>query len=342
MNANPARPSVPPLTVEVTRGELVECRHTVHAVVVECTGQMVRFWGEVAAPVFPRSAYKPLMALMLLETGAAERYSLSEREIALGCASHGGEPAHVAAVTAWLARLGLEGRALECGADLPIYEPAARALLRSGGAPDPLCHNCSGKHTGFLTVARHLGVETRGYIAPDHPVQVKAREVLEALMDMDLTRVPHGTDGCGFPQYGLPLRTLALGMARLAAPETLGKIRGAAATRINHAIAAEPFYIAGTERLCTELARVTAGRILAKAGAEGVNVAWLPGQGVGVALKVADGAARGRNPALLAVLRQQGLLSAEEWRALAPYASPVIRNAAGREVGLLRVAGMES
>ena len=333
-------PPFPPLTVEVTRGDLVECRHIVHAVVVNAAGQVQRAWGEVESPIYPRSAYKPLLALMLVETGAADRFGLSERELSLACASHNGEPAHVAAVTAWLARLGMDARNLECGVDLPIHEPSARALHRSGNAPEALHNNCSGKHTGFLTVARHLGLDPAGYIRREHPVQVRAQQVLEELMGLELSRVPHGVDGCGFPQFGVPLRALAWGMARLAAPETLGGIRSKAAARINRAIAAEPFYIAGTDRFCTDLARATQGRVLAKAGAEGVYSAWVPGQGLGVALKTADGAARARNPALAAVLRAQGLLSAAEFSVLAAHASPVLRNVAGREVGLLRVAGL--
>ena len=333
--------SSPSFTVEVTRGDLVECRHLVHAALVDARGNLLRSWGDVESPVFPRSAYKPLMALMLVETGAADRFRLFQRELAMACSSHGGEPQHVATVAAWLARLGLTPGHLECGAELPLHEPTARALLRSGDTPTALHSDCSGKHTGFLTVARHLGLEPKGYIHPDHPVQVRVRVLLEELMGLDLTRVPHGVDGCGFPQYGIAPRTLAAAMARLAAPETLGAERAQAATRINQAVAAEPFYIAGSDRLCTELARVTQGRILAKTGAEGVNVAWLPGQGLGMALKVADGAARARSPALLALLRAQGLLSGDELSALEVHAHPVVRNVVGRPVGLLRVAGVD-
>lgn len=327
-----------PLVVEVARGALVESRHVVHAVVSDAAGAIVAAWGDTAGWVYARSAIKPLQAVPLVESGAADAFGLSDAELALACASHNGEPAHVAAVEAWLARIGLSPADLACGTHLPIHEPSAHALLRAGTAPGPQHNNCSGKHTGVLTTAVHLGEPTGGYIRPKHPAQQRIVAVLEAFTGIALCDAPRGVDGCGFPQLGLPLAALATGMARLADPGALRPERRAAVARINAAVAAEPFMIAGTGRFCTAVVEATRGRVLAKAGAEGVYTAWWPDAGLGVALKVADGAARPRNLALAAMLRHLGALDEAAWQALLPAMGTVVRNHAGDAVGELRVA----
>jgi len=170
-----------PLVVEVTRGDMVESRHRAAAAILDRTGKVIEAWGDIARPVYGRSATKPIQALALIESGAADHYGLGEVEIALTCASHNGEPRQVAAVTAWLARVGLGVADLECGAHLPYDEDSVAAMIRAGAKPTAAHNNCSGKHAGFLTTARHLGEPTRGYIAWDHPVQQRVLRVLEAM-----------------------------------------------------------------------------------------------------------------------------------------------------------------
>ncbi|HLJ19996.1 MAG TPA: asparaginase, partial [Stellaceae bacterium] len=235
-----------PVLVETTRGEMVESRHTGAAAVVDAAGRIVRSWGDIDAPVFARSAIKPLQALPLVETGAAERFGLGPVELALACASHRGEPIHVETVKRWLARADLGPQDLECGAHAPGNAAAAEALIRAGEAPSAVHNNCSGKHSGFLTTARHRGEPTRGYIGPDHPVQVRVRAVLEEMSGLDLSRAPRGTDGCGIPVIGISLRGMARAMARLADPKGLPAERAAASTRILDAMAAAPLMVSGT------------------------------------------------------------------------------------------------
>jgi hypothetical protein len=225
-----------PILIEVLRGTMVESRHCGAAAIVDAEGRVVAAWGDIERPVYARSAIKPLQALPLIETGAADRFELGDEEIALACASHSGEPEHVQHVERWLARIGLTPDDLECGAHAPFNEEASVTLLRGGTAASALHNNCSGKHTGFLTTAVHLGVGTRGYIQPDHPVQRYWQEVLAQMSGVDLAPAPAGIDGCGIPVRGLSLRATAAAMAQLAAPVRLAPVRAAAAGRVLRAL----------------------------------------------------------------------------------------------------------
>jgi L-asparaginase II len=328
----------PPLVVEATRGTLVESRHRVAVAAVDAKGATVFCAGDVAALAYPRSAIKPIQAIALVESGAADAFGLGDAEIALACASHGGEPRHVEVARAWLARIGLTEDDLECGAHAPNDTKASVALARSGAKPSPLHNNCSGKHSGFLTVARHLGHPTKGYIEPDHPVQ---RRVIATVMEMagaPIEGAPRGIDGCGIPVVGMPISSLARAMARFADPAELAPPRRAAIERIRRAMAAEPFLVAGTNRFTTRVIEATGGRVLLKEGAEGVYCGALPQRGIGIALKAEDGAARAAAVAMGHMLVALSALEAREAALLADALSPAIVNVAGREVGRLRVA----
>jgi L-asparaginase II len=185
-----------PELVEVLRGTRTESRHRGAVAVVDADGAAVLTLGDIAAPVFPRSAVKPLQALPLIESGAADRYGFGDEELALACASHGGEPAHVAVASRMLARAGLDGAALECGAHWPSHQAASHALARSGEAPSALHNNCSGKHAGFVCVACVSGVDHRGYVAAGHPVQREVRAAIEALTGVGVSEDQCGIDGC--------------------------------------------------------------------------------------------------------------------------------------------------
>lgn len=321
-----------PVLVAVTRGGVVESRHGGRFAVVGADGATLVEGGRVDEPTFPRSAIKFIQALPLVETGAADAFAVSTAELALACASHNGETMHTEAVGAWLGRVGLGERDLECGPHAP-HGPAAEALIRAGRAPDRVHNNCSGKHTGFLTVARHLGVPTVGYSTQDHPVQ---RLVADALRDMtgaDPKDAPVGIDGCGVPTWAMPVRGLALAMARIADPAGLAPGRRRAIERLRAAITAFPAMIAGTGRLCTAVVAETRGEVLVKTGAEGVFVAAVPRLRLGFALKIDDGATRASEVAILALLRRLGAFDDAAWARLARYAEPVMVNTQGKRVG---------
>ena len=326
-----------PMVVEVTRGNMVESRHRVDAAVVDPDGKVVRAWGDIEPPVYGRSAIKPLQALPLIESGAADRFGISAAETALACASHSGEPRHIEQVTAWLARIGCRVADLECGSHMPYNETSAQLLIRAGRKPDAAYNNCSGKHTGFLSTARHLGEPTAGYIRYDHPVQQRILGVLEQMAGLRLGDAPRGIDGCGIPVIGIPLGNMALAMARLAdSGQRLPAGRVAAGKRIVAAMAAEPFFVAGTDSFCTSVMQLIGPKVVLKGGAEGVHTAVLRTLGLGVALKVKDGAGRAAEVAMGRVLRDLKLLSADEEKALAEALTPTIRNRVGRETGHIR------
>ncbi len=335
--ASPANCSNP-ILVETTRGEMVESRHTGAAAVVDAAGRAVRVWGDIDRPVFARSAIKPLQALPLVESGAAERFGLGDAEIALACASHRGEPIHVETVRRWLARADLGPQDLECGAHAPGNTAAAEALIRAGERPSALHNNCSGKHSGFLTTARHKGEPTHGYIEPDHPVQRRVTAALEEMSGLDLSRAPRGTDGCGIPVIGIPLRAMARAMARLADPKGLPAERAAAGKRILDAMAAAPLMVSGTGGFGTVVMTVAGASVRLKTGAEGVYCAVLPDLGYGIALKIDDGAGRASEVAVGAILDLLGAFTAAQRAELAPLLRPAVKNVAGRHVGEIRPA----
>ncbi len=328
-----------PVLVEVTRGAAVESRHRGAFAVVDAAGAVVLAAGDIDAPVFPRSAVKPLQALPLVESGAASAFGLTRRELALACASHGGEPAHVEAVGAWLRRAGLDEGALECGAHPPVYADAAMALARRGARPTAPHNNCSGKHAGFLCTAVHLGEDPRGYIQPGHPVQRRVAAALAEMTGADLDAAARGCDGCGIPTYAMPLRAVARGMARMTDTVGLGAERGRAAAAILDAMAAEPFFVGGTGTFVTECMGAAGDAVRVKAGAEGVYAAALPRLGHGLALKIEDGALRAADVAVAALLRRLGCFGEAQERALARFLQPVVNNVAGRPVGTMRAAG---
>jgi L-asparaginase II len=282
-----------PVLVEVRRGDEVESFHRGALAVVNAEGEVLAAWGDVKRPVFPRSAVKMIQALPLIESSAADRFGLSDAHIAVACASHSGEPGPVRAIESWLLQIGLTPDALACGAHEPLDEKAARDLAASGQEPSPLHDNCSGKHAGFLTIARHLDVPVENYIARMHPVQKMVTQALADMTACNLDEAPCGIDGCGIPAYALPLRAIAFAMAKLVTPERLDGGRGTAATRIVAAVSAHPWHVAGTGRFDTRAMSAADCAFVVKTGAEGVHVAGIPRSGLGVAVKIDDGARRG-------------------------------------------------
>lgn len=322
---------IPPVAVEVRRGGRVESRHRASLVVAGPDGSTVLAVGRTDEPVYPRSAIKPFQALPLVESGAADAFGLGPRELALACASHSGEEDHVAAVAAWLERLGLAEGDLACGPHPPLSADAARSLVARGEEPTRLHNNCSGKHAGMLTLALHLGVPTTGYERPDHPVQQRIRAVLAELTD-GAVEDPPAVDGCAAPNWPAPLRAWAVAAARFATGEGLAPGRAEAARRLIAACRAEPRFVAGSGRACTRVIGALADGMV-KTGAEGVFLGWFPQARLGLALKVEDGATRASEVALVATLDRLGLLDAKGRRQLADLLEHPVTNTRGEPVG---------
>ena len=327
-----------PVLVEVTRGDVVESAHRGAVAVYDADGRPVLEIGDTERPVFPRSAVKAIQALPFVESGAADACGFGDRELALACASHSGEPDHVELARSMLAKADLDETALECGAHWPSSHEATIALARSGGSPGALHNNCSGKHAGFLCTCRHLGIEHRGYVRADHREQEMVREAMESVTGAVHDADHRGIDGCSIPTYAVPLRSYALGFARMATGSGLPPQRAKAAQRLLRACMAEPFLVAGTGRADVALMQAAPGRIFVKTGAEGVYCAAVPELGLGIALKCDDGAGRGAEVMIAAVLAK--LFETDEALAakLAELANPPIDNRVGLKVGALRPA----
>jgi L-asparaginase II len=332
-----------PVLIEVLRGSAVESCHTGALAIVDADGSLHTTLGNIDRPVFPRSAVKMLQALPLVASGAAEAFELTDAELALACASHSGEPAHVATAAGVLAKLGLDAGALECGTQWPSREPVLKGMFSRGETATPLHNNCSGKHAGFVCLAcllaRNAGAEpaefARGYVGATHPVMREVGAALSAATGVDVDRAPTGTDGCSIPTYALPLRALALAFARAGTGTGLSPGHAAAARRLCQAVAAAPFMVGGTDRFDTRVMQAFGEALFCKIGAEGVYCAAVPGLGLGVALKIDDGASRAAEAVMAAVAA--ALLKREE-ELLHGYSHLQLSNWRGLAVGALRPA----
>ncbi|MDX8531154.1 asparaginase [Mesorhizobium sp. VK25A] len=325
-----------PVLVEVTRGAVVESAHRGAVSVFDADGKPVLEIGDTDRPVFPRSAVKAIQALPLVESGAADAYGFGDRELALACASHSGEPAHVELATAMLAKAGLDRTALECGAHWPSNHEATIALARAGGVPNALHNNCSGKHSGFLCTCVHSGIAHGGYVKAGHALQEMVRDAMQSVTGAAHDVDHCGVDGCSIPTYAVPLKSFALGFARMATGRGIAPERAKAAKRLLSACMAEPFLVAGTGKADVALMQAAPGRIFVKTGAEGVYCAALPELGLGIALKCDDGAGRSAEVMIAAVLTK--LLRGDEAVAakLAELAHPPVESRVGAKVGSLR------
>ncbi len=325
-----------PILVEVWRGQMVESRHRACIAVADADGQVVEAWGDIEQPIYGRSAIKPLLAIALIESGAAEAYSVSDAEVALACASHNGEAQHVEAVNAWLARIGLTADDLECGPQVPGYEPSYQAMIQAGLEPTRAHNNCSGQHAGILTSILHFKHSPKGYVQYEHPIQQHLLGLLEQMCGLELRLAPRGIDGCGIPVIATPIVSLARAMANMADPHHLSVDRAASCRRILKSMTENPFNVGGTGRFCTLVIKTLRGKAAIKVGAEGVYMAALPGLGLGVALKIEDGASRAAEVAMGQVLKRLGLIDATDEAALAAALVPPVRNWAGTRTGAIR------
>jgi L-asparaginase II len=331
--------NVAPL-VDVTRGDLTECVHLGALAVVDADGRLLHSIGDPYLVTYPRSSAKPLQVMPFIESGGAEHWGFTDRQVAIMCASHCGEDFHVQNVQSILARIGLDKSALMCGVHPPINKDAAARLAAAGQQPTTLHSNCSGKHSGMLSMARFLGVAHDGYYRPDHPVQKRILSLLCEFSDLPAEQITLASDGCTVPTFGLPLYNFALAFARIVQPDRWTPVRQAACKRVVRAMQTNPDMVSGTDRIDTDLLRAAEGSLICKGGAEGyMALAILPSaafpRGAGIAFKVIDGDATGRarSVATIELLRKLGVLNAPQLSALAKYHTLPVNNMRGVPVG---------
>lgn len=326
-----------PVTVEVTRGSIVESRHRGLGIVVDGDGKTLFSFGDADASVFPRSACKAMQALPLVESGAADAYGFGNRELAISCASHSGEDEHVSLAASMLARAGRDVSAMECGAHWSSDQRTLIHQARTLDKPTALHNNCSGKHAGFVCTCAHAGYEVEGYVGYDHPLQAEIRGTMESLTGATLGSDNCGIDGCSIPTYAVPLKGLAHGFAKMLTGRGLDPVRARASRRLIDACMAEPFYVAGTKRACTKLMQVAPGKIFAKTGAEGVFVAALPDHGIAMAVKCEDGTTRAAEAMIFALIARYFEKGSETHETLMGMANHAMKNWNGIHFGDVRV-----
>lgn len=314
-----------PIIAEVTRGGIIESRHTGAYAVMDGDGRLVASAGDIDRAIFPRSAIKAFQCLPVVESGAADRFGFTDEDIALACSSHNGEAPHVRVAGGMLAKAGMTEAQYECGAHWPYELSAQHEMLRRDEEPRAIHNNCSGKHAGMLALARHLKAPAEGYTRIDHPVQRAVAKAMGEICDIAIDAQPHGVDGCSVPTWAVPLRNLALGFARFGSGKGLGAARAAACRRIVAAVRAYPFMVAGSNRFCTRLMEEVP-RAFVKTGAEGVFCGAIPHAGLGLALKCDDGAHRASETAMAALMASLPVWSDTERRALAGFAATDLRN----------------
>ena len=347
MNTKSRNIPEPAPLVEVRRGPITESRHRGHVVAVDAEGNTIARLGEPRLVTYLRSSAKPFQAMPLVSTGAADHFRFTEREIAIACASHNGEPIHTETVAAMLKKIGLDESALKCGVHEPFSAEVSARLRSEGRRPTVLHNNCSGKHTGMLALALHLGAPTETYDQVDNPVQQLILRAVSEFSGVPAEEIALGVDGCGAPVFGVPVTAMALMYARLVArPEGFSnEASRQAAGRISRAMMAHPEIVGGrADRLDTKVMQAGGGAIVSKVGAEGVYTAGVvPSKdwprGLGVAIKIEDGEDRRSRPTVvIETLRQLGILDEKAIGELAPYSRFTVRNHRGDEVGEVRAS----
>ncbi len=319
--------------VELWRGGLHESSHSGHAVIWG-HGEIIESWGDPGAVIFPRSSCKMIQALPLVESGAADAVGLTDRHLALSCASHQGDTLHVDLARCWLNDLGLAEADLRCGAHEPYSRAERDRLIRADEAPCQLHNNCSGKHCGFLTATQHMKAGPE-YVEIDHPLQHAIRQATEDVAGE--TVAGYGIDGCSAPNFAMSIGGLARAMAGFASASDGGDARSRAMHRLTHAMAAHPELVAGEGRACTELMRAMDHKVAIKTGAEAVFVAIVPEQKIGVAVKIVDGGTRASEAVITSLLARLGVL--DPAHPMAQKRLPAVqKNCRGLAVGELRLA----
>jgi L-asparaginase II len=321
--------------VNVTRGNIIESTHKGNVAVVDAKGQLLYYAGNPNAIVFARSSMKPIQAIPVVETGAADHFHFNNADLSLCCASHNGEKMHTNRVLAILGRSGIGVTSLKCGTHPPRWLDTYKELILQGKEVTPLYNNCSGKHTGMLVTAKHMNEPLENYYALNHPVQQRILAAVSEMTEYPKDQIEIGIDGCGVPVHGVPLEKLAQGYAKLTRPAELPEKRRKAIRRITKAMVTAPEMVGGTDRFCTDFMKVGKGRFIGKAGAEGVYCIGDLETGLGIAVKIEDGNARAAYPAAVEVLKQLNLLTEQQIEELLNHYRPKLHNCRKEEIGEL-------
>jgi L-asparaginase II len=318
------------LDVVVTRGLGTESEHRVHAAVVGEGDELLGAARDADAFTFWRSCAKPFQVLPFLASGGFDALGWGDEQLAISCASHGGEPEHVSLVESMLRDIGLEEGDLACGPHDPSSQRGLKILRESGERTRRIHNNCSGKHTAMLALARHKGWSTQGYDRREHHVQRGILHEIALWTDVPCSKIVQAVDGCGVVVFGMTLERMARAYSRFAVAAARGE---EFPRRVVDAMSSNPFLVGGTDRIDTAVIAETEGKVVSKVGAEGVHCAMLVDRGIGIAIKVEDGAQRAQVPALLRLLQELDALPEQLSPRLSEWLRKPVRNTRGECVG---------
>lgn len=327
-----------PILIEAIKGNAVDNFYRGSYSVVDAHGHVIMAVGDIESPVFPGSGIKPIQALTLCETGAAKAYGLGHANVALACSNHNGDPIHTEIIRNWLHKIDCAHEDLVCGESNRGSKQGKENIATSGGTLNSLNDPCSGKHAGFLTVARHLRHPTLGYHRMDHPVQQRIIGILEQMTGLDLYDAPKALDSSGIPTIGIPLGNISLAMARMANPHDQPEERQAACKRVITAMTMEPYLLAGKGRFTTRVIEALGQSCIIQRGSQGVYCSSLVKRGIGIAIKIDDGSLRAAEAVMMRLLYKLNVLTERALGLLLNLLEPPIFSRNGEVIGTVKPA----
>jgi L-asparaginase II len=319
--------------IDVTRGEIVECVHRGDIAIVNTEGKLLFRAGNPNKLTYFRSAAKPIQAMNVILSGAADYYGFTDKELAIMCASHYAEEQHINTVGQILERIGLDKSHILSGSSKPLSKKMAFRYAWENREDDVLFNDCSGKHAGMLSVCLQNGYSINDYISPDHPMQKEIIDLLGEMTGFSPHRIELGIDGCSVPVHALPLYNMAYAYANLVSPSSLDSAKAQAAEKTFKAMTNHPFMIAGTDGFCTELIKHTNGKLIGKVGAEGIYCVGLKEEGIGIAVKIEDGSMDVLPPVVMKILETMNILDRDELKSLNKFRIINSYNDVGTKVG---------
>ena len=322
-----------PILVEVSRGGVLESFHRGVICIVDKDDKIVFSMGDTEQVCYPRSALKFFQQIPLLVSGAVEHFGFTEKEIALFCGSHNGELQHVETVRSILSKIGLDESHLQCGPQMPTLKDDMHMLIKNDLQPQKIHNNCSGKHAGFLAYCVYKNLSTDDYIHPGHALH---REILEVISDFHRypkEKIRQGIDGCSAPIFSFPVYNQAVAYKNLVSPDGFGEDITRACRMMVDAIVKYPEMIAGKKRYCSDLMRVSEGKLIGKTGADGVYSIGIMGLNYGICIKVDDGKMGPQYNIAQAVIEQLNILTEEHNEELRHYMRHENKNFGGLVTG---------
>ena len=317
------------------RNKVVESIHRVAVALVDSSGKLLYSAGDPSFITFLRSSAKPFQAVPVVESGTAEAFGFSQREIAIIAGSHNGERKHVRVVQSILKKIGLNKSYLQCGTHVPHYY-TAMGITPPRKRFSPLEHNCSGKHAGMLAICVYKGWNLKNYLDPRHPVQKLDLKTISGLCEYPEKKIGIGIENCGAPTFALPLKNMAIGFSKLRSFRSKSQILSQSLQVVADSMWKYPEMVSGRGRLDYVLAVASKGNVLSKGGAEALHCSVVLDKGYGLAVKIMDGSSRAIAPAAIEVYKQLGVLNRNQLRKLADFYSPPVYNHRRKKVGFLK------